>query len=180
MTVQRNRCRWCAELQDENVPGAYKCGTVGENRGRKCYKDCGEKMPVSENIARVRRKHPSEWAKNGRRKTPERIEIEAMQIGDTRYFDLDREKLIRFCQCLVSQRNDGSLLKVRNDGERLIANLVSRIDDIEIGESRKYSDDFSLVRRLILNRNLKFLRGQEGRMLAYDLIDGVYWLKRIA
>lgn len=176
--LQRMRCKWCGEI--EVIPGRFDCGTTtaGE-RGRKCYVACGEQVPAHIR-PRSRKKPPSEWGVSGRQKSPERLEVETMQLGQTRYFALDREKLVRFCQCLVSRRNDGTQLKVRNDKTRLIVNMVSRVDDLEIGESRKYSNDFSLVAWFIANRNLKFLRGQESRMLTFDLIDGVYWLRRLA
>ena len=106
--------------------------------------------------------------------------IEAMQVGETKTFDVNREKVVRFAQCLVSRRNDGTSLVVRNSGGKLVANLVPDIDDMQVGESRRYTDDFSLIARLVLNRNTRYLRGKEERMFTFDLLDGVYWLRRLA
>lgn len=174
----RVRCKWCGEI--ELLPGQYECGTVGKTRGPRCYVACGETVPRSAKPRQSRRKPREEWSPNGRRKSEERLAIEAMQVGETRVFAVGREKVVRFAQCLVARRNDGTSLVVRNANGKLVANLVPDIADMQVGEARRYTDDFSLIARLVLNRNTRYLRGKEERMFTFDLLDGAYWLRRLA
>ena len=167
-----DRCKWCGEKA--MATGEYQCGTTGGCRSRECHRNCGE-TPTS----RCRRKPVEEHLPEGRPRSPERIQIEAMSLGSTLVYPASRRRSLRALQCIIADRQDGTSLKVRVIGDEIVVNYVPKIKDMEVGESRLYTDDFELIMRMIRQRNTRYLDGREDRAYGFDLVGSHYHLKRL-
>ena len=197
ISVATSRCKWCGEKV--MTTGAYQCGTAGDRRSRECHRNCGETLksthrrkPVEEHLPKGRprncggtlksthrRKPVEEHLPEGRPRSAERIQIEAMVLGSTLRYPASRRKSLRSLQCIIADRQDGTSLKVRVIGDEIVVNYVPRIDNMEVGESRLYTDDFDLIMRMSTQRNTRYLDGREDRAYCFDLVGLHYHLKRL-
>ena len=166
------RCKWCGEK--EIATGAYHCGTAGDWRSRECHRNCGETPKYT-----YRRKPVEEHLPEGRPRSPERIQVEAMSLGSTLIYPTSQRRSLRNLQCIIADRKDGTALKVRVIGDEIVVNYVPTIEDMEVGESRLYTDDFELVMRMVTQRNTRYLDGREDRAYGFDLVAGHYYLRRL-
>jgi hypothetical protein len=154
--------------------GEYHCGTAGDRRSRECHRNCGETPKYT-----WRRKVVEEHLPQGRPRSPERIQVESMSLGSTLLYPNSMRRSLRALQCMIADRKDGTSLKVRIVGDEIVVNYVPKIEDMEVGESRLYTDDFDLVMRMTKQRNTRYLDGREDRAYGFDLVGKHYHLRRL-
>ena len=160
--VVKLRCKWCGEPLGAD---GFPCGTIGLKRGKQCLRNCAE--------------GDTEQSSGGRKKTPERMEIEAMQVGESRRFPATKDNIIRSAQCYVAHRNDGTNLVVRKSDDGVTVHLVPDIMTMDVGDVVRYSDDLGLVTRLVYARNTAYAEGTGDRAYCFDFQDGFYNLRRV-
>ncbi len=160
--VVKLRCKWCGEPLGAD---GFPCGTIGLKRGKQCLRNCADDS--------------TDQSSGGRKKTPERMEIEAMQVGESRRFPATKDNIIRSAQCYIAHRNDGTNLIVRKSDGGVTVYLVPDIMSMNVGDVLRYSDDLGLVTRLVYARNTAYAEGTGDRAYCFDLQDGFYNLRRV-
>jgi len=182
-----NRCGYCGELWHSTIAAGeqYRCGTVvcgGEvTRHRYCRRLCGE--PEHKRVWQPQMKvdtppAPKKCVGTNSQWRGVRDILRAMNLGQTVQFDgvnVDSaHKAYRYFAHEIPHR-----VMFRREAGGCVASTVGDIRDMQPGESRLYTDNLRHLMRRLLTLNTGALSGRSGEAYSFDLVDGVYWIRRV-
>lgn len=168
----RTRCKWCGE--PETSPGIFGCGSVvGQLQAGKCYQITHDIADDPEPCSQ-----PNCW-RQGRRQSPERVELQAMEVGTSRVYPPECLKRIERARNVVNESGVAHKIVIRSEDGNYRAGVVPKVKDMEIGESRKYSDSFGIAYGFLRVANSAYLDGRKAVAYTFELLDGCYWIRRI-
>ena len=182
------RCGFCGELWHSDIAAGeqYKCGTIvcgGEvTRHRYCRRLCGELENRRIKQPRMKVDAPPKPPKMtvGRLKKWRHVRevLLGMSLGQTVRFDGIGAASAQNCWRYFSSEIPHRVV-FRSEGTGCVASMVGDISNMEPGESRLYTDNLRHLMRRMLTLNTPALRGRSGEAYSFDLIDGVFWIRRV-
>ena len=182
------RCGYCGELWHSTIAAGdqYRCGTIvcgGDvTRHRYCQQLCGEIGGRKIRQPRMQVDHPpkppkkcvgtlSKWRQV-------REVLRSMSIGQTVKLDGIAASSAQKAY-LYFAREIPHKITFRSDNGGCVASTIGDIRDMHPGESRLYTDNLRHLMRRLLTLNTGALSGTSGEAYSFDLIEGVYWIRRV-
>ena len=169
------RCKFCGSPEER--PGLYECGSVDAiefAQSAQCWNLTNGEIIVPE----TQDAHPHCW-RRGRTQSPERMELEAMEVGTSKLYPEHALKRIERARNVIAEQKLDRKVVIRKEGEGYRAAVVPRVADVAIGERLKYSDSFAVAYQFVRVANSAYLDGQEQQAYGLGAVDGVYWIERL-
>jgi hypothetical protein len=177
------RCPYCGEPQHNTLQGVaqYKCGTLrGSIDTQSGF--CLWLMDPGQN-AKVKRpamkKHLATDGGCQAKFSVDRERAWTMQVGTTIFV---KQNYTKFRKAMYYRRNraDGHRYLYRSaNRDHCEVSLVGNLDGIEVGESRLYSDSLRHTLTRVVAVNQQRISTGEGVVFGMDLIDNIYWIRRL-
>ena len=182
------RCFYCGELWHSDIAAGeqFKCGTIicgGEvTRHRYCRRLCGE--AEHRRVRQPRMKvdmppRPKKCVGTNSRWRGVRESLRGLVLGESVHFsDIAAESAQKACRYFAHELPHK--IRFRSDGQQgCIASVVGDIAGMQPGESRPYSRDLRQTLARIKTLTVAVLEGESDEVYAFDLIEGVYWIRRV-
>ena len=169
------RCKFCGS--PEVSIGIYECGSVDAiefAQSATCWNLTNGEIIVPD----VEDAHPNCW-RRGRTQSPERMELEAMEVGTSKLYPEHALKRIERARNVIAEQRLDRKVVIRKEGEGYRAAVVPRVDDVAIGERVKYSDSFAVAFQFVRVANGAYLDGREQQAFGFLAVEGVYWIERL-
>lgn len=188
MTAQRRRCKYCGEMWHSTIAQGeqYVCGTIvcGDTlkRHRYCMRLCGETGNRRVKPPRMKVDAPPKPPKMivGRLKRWRHVRevLLGMSLGQTVRFDGIKATSAQDC-CRYFSSEIPHKVMFRSEGTGCVASMVGDISNMEPGESRPYTDNLRHLMRRLLTLNTPALCGRSEQAYSFDLIENVFWIRRV-
>jgi hypothetical protein len=169
------RCKFCGSPEER--PGLYECGSVEAiefAQSARCWNLTNGEIIVPE----TEDTPPNCW-RRGRTQSPERMELEAMEVGTSKLYPEHSLKRIERARNVIAEQRLDRKVVIRKEGEGYRAAVVPRVDDVAIGERLMYSDSFAVAFQFVRVANGAYLDGREEQAFGFFRVNGVYWIERV-
>ena len=183
------RCPYCGEPQYNTISlgEQYRCGTIvtatESVQHRYCQRLCNE---TPEN-RKVRRPTMIRETLGGPRVVTDsrwkyvRDQIFLMQPGQTIYIDnCDRNAAHKATWHVTGKlAHKIAFRHDKNDGKGCYISMFGDVQDMEVGDCRIYSDNLKHTWTRLTTLNEDALRRGGEAVYTMDLIEGVFWIRRV-
>ena len=105
--------------------------------------------------------------------------LRGLVLGESVHFaDIAAESAQKACRYFAHELPHK--IRFRSDGKQgCIASVVGDIAGMQPGESRPYSRDLKQTLARIKTLTVAVLEGESDEVYTMDLIDGVFWIRRV-
>lgn len=170
------RCPYCGEPQfDNHTSTRYRCGTTSKQQSAFCkYQVDPDNSPKAK---RPRKPKPAKPDRYPGKHDGTRAVVFALQVGQTVVLAESAGKAKRVCALMQAKMPGRLVFRTHPDGCEV--SLLGRLDGIEVGESRLYTDVLRHAMTLIYGRYLEWQRTGEGPLFSFDIVEGFVWIRRV-
>lgn len=184
-----NRCPYCGEPQYNQISlgEQYRCGTFVNSRETIQHRYCQRLCNETDQNRKVRRPAMIRETIGGPKATVNsrwkyvRDQIFLMAPGQTIYVeDCDRNAAHKAAYHVTGKLSHKVVFRHdKNGGKGCHVSMLGNVEGMEVGDCRIYSDSLrhTLTRLHTLNWDALQFGGQE--VYTFDLIEGVFWIRRV-
>ena len=184
------RCGFCGEVlfSTLSIGDQFRCGTIinGSEATQHpyCARLCGVAgFEKTKRPAMVREQGDTPHYDGSRgRWSPVRDAIMLMGPGQTIYIEeCDRQAANRAMHLIAYKIAHKVLFRHdKGSGRGCHVSMVGSVENMEVGDSRLYSDSLRHTLTRLKTLNDDALRGRDGAgVYTMDLIEGVFWIRRV-